>query len=195
MNWPLLAFWFLMMTTSHFKDDWTFLYHRHLPSSWWYWLFNFRSHCNASKPWWFLVVMTKPKEKTRISFDRLEACPKCESNWVDKLIPSESQWLFGDAKFFSRVIGISSFQQDRCIAWQCPDCSTCWDRDTNKIRPSFDLSRWKTLSSFSALFSRLFLYWLVTSQLLAKAKRVLWDITHLMAIAFLAANWPVLIFA
>lgn len=85
--------------------------------------------------------MTKPKEKTPISFDRLESCPKCEADWRGEPIPYESQYLFGDARFFSRVIGISSLQQDRCIAWQCPDCSTCWDRDTGKIRKSFDLSR------------------------------------------------------
>jgi hypothetical protein len=85
--------------------------------------------------------MTKPKEKTPISFDRLESCPKCEADWRGEPIPVESQHLFGDARFFSRVIAISSLQQDRRIAWQCPDCSTCWDRDTGKIRKSFNLSR------------------------------------------------------
>lgn len=84
--------------------------------------------------------MPTPKEKSPVRFDMLENCPKCEADWRGELIPRESQWLFGDARFFSRVIGISSLQQDRCIAWQCPDCSACWDRDTGKLRSSFNLS-------------------------------------------------------
>jgi hypothetical protein len=83
--------------------------------------------------------MTKPKERTRVDFTRLESCPKCEADWRDKPIPPESQWMFGDAKWFTRVIGISSREHDMTIAWQCPDCHTCWDRDTGKIRKSFDL--------------------------------------------------------
>jgi hypothetical protein len=27
------------------------------------------------------------------------------------------------------------------VAYQCPDCRTCWDRDTGKIQPSFNLAK------------------------------------------------------
>jgi hypothetical protein len=27
------------------------------------------------------------------------------------------------------------------VAYQCPDCNACWDRDSGKIRPSFDLTK------------------------------------------------------
>jgi hypothetical protein len=83
-------------------------------------------------------AMTVPKKP--IDFTLLESCPKCEKSWQGDLIPEKSRSLFGDRKWFSRVIGISSMQQDRTIAWQCPDCGACWDRDTSRPRESFDLS-------------------------------------------------------
>jgi uncharacterized C2H2 Zn-finger protein len=75
-----------------------------------------------------------------IDLTLLANCPKCESLWHEKRIPEESRHLFGDAKFFSRVQGIYSRDRDRTVAYQCPDCNACWDRDTGKIRPSFDLA-------------------------------------------------------
>jgi len=84
--------------------------------------------------------MTRKKDTHPIDFTLLESCPKCEANWQDKPIPKESQWLFGNSKWFSRVIGIYSRNQDRTIAWQCPDCGTCWDRATGKLREPFNLS-------------------------------------------------------
>lgn len=80
-------------------------------------------------------------EPRPINFTLLESCPKCEANWRGEPIPEKSRYLFGDARWFSRVIGISSLQQDRTIAWQCPDCDACWDRDTGKPRSSFKLGR------------------------------------------------------
>jgi uncharacterized C2H2 Zn-finger protein len=75
-----------------------------------------------------------------ISLSKLKHCPECGTLWQDKPIPKESQWLFGGDKWFSRLIAISSWQRDRCIAYQCPDCHTCWDRDTGAIIDSYDLS-------------------------------------------------------
>lgn len=85
-------------------------------------------------------TMTRKKELSPIDFTLLEACPKCQSNWQDKPIPEESQWLFGNSEWFSRVIGIYSRDRDRTIAWQCPDCGACWDRETGKPRESFNFS-------------------------------------------------------
>jgi hypothetical protein len=82
--------------------------------------------------------MVAPKKP--IDFTRLESCPKCEANWKGEPIPPESRSLFGDNEWFSKVICISSMQQDRAIAWQCPYCNACWDRDTSRPRESFDLS-------------------------------------------------------
>jgi ssDNA-binding Zn-finger/Zn-ribbon topoisomerase 1 len=82
-----------------------------------------------------MTALQKP-----IDFTRLEACPKCEASWQGKPIPKESRSLFGNNEWFSRVIGISSMQQDRTIAWQCPDCHACWDRDTSRPRESFNPS-------------------------------------------------------
>jgi uncharacterized C2H2 Zn-finger protein len=72
-----------------------------------------------------------------IDLSLLANCPKCESLWHETPIPEESQHLFGYAKFFSRVIGIYDRDRDCTVAYQCPDCHTCWDRETSKIRPSF----------------------------------------------------------
>lgn len=44
-------------------------------------------------------------------------------------IPEEMQHLYGGATHFSRVIGIYSMDEDRTIAWQCPDCGQEWPRD------------------------------------------------------------------
>lgn len=68
-------------------------------------------------------------------------CPKCGSLWHEKRIPEESRHHFGNARFFSRVLGIYDRDRDRTVAYQCPDCKTFWDRDTGKIRPSFDLAK------------------------------------------------------
>lgn len=71
-----------------------------------------------------------------IDLSLIANCPKCGSLWHDKRIPEESRHHYGDARFFSRVIGIYNRDRDRTVAYQCPDCNTCWDRDSGKIRPS-----------------------------------------------------------
>jgi len=74
-----------------------------------------------------------------IDLSLLANCPKCGSLWHEKPIPEAEQHNFGDKKFFSRVMGIYSRDRDCTVAYQCPDCGTCWDRETSKIRPSFEL--------------------------------------------------------
>jgi uncharacterized C2H2 Zn-finger protein len=76
-----------------------------------------------------------------IDLSLIANCPKCESLWHEKRIPKEQQALYGDAQFFSRVIGIYSRDRDCTVAYQCPDCSVCWDRETGKIQPSFNLTK------------------------------------------------------
>ena len=63
-------------------------------------------------------------------------CPKCGSLWHDKRIPEESRHHYGNARFFSRVLGIYDRDRDCTIGYQCPDCKTFWDRNSGKIRPS-----------------------------------------------------------
>jgi uncharacterized C2H2 Zn-finger protein len=76
-----------------------------------------------------------------IDLSLLANCPKCESLWHEKRIPEGQRALYGDAKFFSRVMGIYDRNRDRTIAYQCPDCHACWDRETGSIRPPFDLTK------------------------------------------------------
>jgi uncharacterized C2H2 Zn-finger protein len=76
-----------------------------------------------------------------IDLSLLANCPKCENLWHEHRIPKEHQALYGDAQFFSRVIGIYSRDRDRTVAYQCPDCNACWDRETGKIQPSFALTK------------------------------------------------------
>jgi len=73
-----------------------------------------------------------------MNFSSIETCPACGASWKDKPIPEKSRHLFGNHEWFSRVIAISSWQQDRCIAYQCPDCHTCWDRDTGHVIDGFE---------------------------------------------------------
>jgi uncharacterized C2H2 Zn-finger protein len=75
-----------------------------------------------------------------IDLSLLANCPNCESLWHDQLIPEESRHHFGNAQFFSRVIGIYTRNRDRTIAYQCPDCSTCWDRDTGHRIEGFGIN-------------------------------------------------------
>jgi uncharacterized C2H2 Zn-finger protein len=76
-----------------------------------------------------------------IDLSLLANCPKCGSLWHEIPIPEESRHHYGDAQFFSRVQGIYDRDWDRTVAWQCPDCNACWDRETGKIRHSFDLAK------------------------------------------------------
>jgi hypothetical protein len=58
-----------------------------------------------------------------------ETCPHCNASMQGSGIPEEMQHLYGGATHFSRVIGIYSMDEDRTIAWRCPDCGQEWPRD------------------------------------------------------------------
>ena len=49
-------------------------------------------------------------------------CPNCGTSLLDKPIPEESRHMYGGKTHFRRVIGIYSREQDRTVAWRCPDC-------------------------------------------------------------------------
>lgn len=51
-----------------------------------------------------------------------DTCPHCKANLLGDPIPEESREHFGDKTHFRRVIAIYSREQDRTVAWRCPDC-------------------------------------------------------------------------
>lgn len=79
-----------------------------------------------------ILTMPLPLDHRPVDFSLLSACPACEAGWQAGPIPKEGQWLYGDAKFFSRVMGIYDRDKDCTVAWQCPDCCARWDRETGK---------------------------------------------------------------
>lgn len=78
-----------------------------------------------------------------INLSLLQNCPACESSWQGQPIPPEHQEHYGNAKWFSRIIAVCDSRMDCQVAWQCPDCNTCWDRETGKRRDGFSLDRLK----------------------------------------------------
>ena len=89
------------------------------------------------------VTDPSPAIPVTINFSLLQNCPACESLWQGEPIPPEQQHLFGDKQWFSRVFAIYDQRVDGTVAWQCPDCNTCWDRETGKRRDGFNLDRLK----------------------------------------------------
>lgn len=57
-----------------------------------------------------------------MSLETADNCPKCGASLLDKPIPEESREHYGNTTHFRRVIGIYSWEQDRTVAWRCPDC-------------------------------------------------------------------------
>lgn len=57
-----------------------------------------------------------------------EHCPSCDADLVGDPIPEDKRELYGNAKNFSRVIGIYDLEVDRTIRYQCPDCKHEWVR-------------------------------------------------------------------
>lgn len=58
-------------------------------------------------------------------------CPNCNADLRGGKIPQEllESGCYGpDATHFYRTIGVYSIEQDRTVAWQCPDCGYEWDR-------------------------------------------------------------------
>lgn len=59
------------------------------------------------------------------------ACPECNANWRDSLIP-------GTSRHYSRLIGVElpyghPERYDGVSIWQCPDCAAQWNRFTGKL--------------------------------------------------------------
>lgn len=58
--------------------------------------------------------------------DSKEYCPFCGTDLQGPPIPKEIQHHYGGTHF-SRKIGIYSWEEDRVIKWQCPDCGKEWE--------------------------------------------------------------------
>lgn len=59
------------------------------------------------------------------------SCPKCNADLRGDPIPDEyiKEGHYGEgATHFYRTIGIYSMEQDRTVAWKCPDCGHEWER-------------------------------------------------------------------
>ncbi len=63
-------------------------------------------------------------------------CPNCGSNWIGEEIPEKHRYLYSGTHFL-RIIGVSSWETDGIIAWQCPDCNMRWDRNDPIFREMF----------------------------------------------------------
>lgn len=49
-------------------------------------------------------------------------CPHCGSNWHERqVIPREWRKMYGRTRF-SRLVSVYNLNQDRRVAWACPDC-------------------------------------------------------------------------
>jgi transposase-like protein len=79
------------------------------------------------------------KKQAPIDFTKMENCPVCKVSWQGEPIPQESidnGFYDASSKFFSKVIGLYSREEDRTFAYRCPSCNITWDRDTNQRIPS-----------------------------------------------------------
>lgn len=83
------------------------------------------------------------------TISQLTRCPECKSNWdagtifdalrpqawcADKSDDELQKYIdlaYGTDKpqCFSRLIGVSSLELDRVVAWECPDCKHRWPRN------------------------------------------------------------------
>ena len=57
-----------------------------------------------------------------------DICPKCGADFTGEPIPEISREHYGDATHFSRKVAIYSRDEDRTVAYQCPDCGAEWPR-------------------------------------------------------------------
>lgn len=49
-------------------------------------------------------------------------CPACGSDLRGEPVPEKSREDYGGITHFRRVIAVYSWEQDRTVAWRCPDC-------------------------------------------------------------------------
>ena len=61
------------------------------------------------------------------SGDPLDICPSCHKDLTAQEIPVESRIHYGAKTHFSNRIGI--VENDRVVAWKCPECGFKWRRD------------------------------------------------------------------
>ena len=57
-------------------------------------------------------------------------CPNCKADFTGELIPKKyrDKGWYGKHTHYSRVIGLYDMDQDRTIAYRCPDCGYEWPR-------------------------------------------------------------------
>ena len=65
--------------------------------------------------------------------DKERYCVECKADWQGKAIPLDSLKHYGNKTHFSRLIGIYSWEQDRTMHYECPDCRARYDREYNLI--------------------------------------------------------------
>lgn len=65
---------------------------------------------------------------TYTEITKLEKCPECGTNWVDKLIPQQYWEHYSPPYFYSRVIACYDRDLDQTAYFLCPDCNHRFDR-------------------------------------------------------------------
>jgi hypothetical protein len=56
--------------------------------------------------------------------DKISHCPVCNELWHDTPIPEEYHENYSPPYFYSRVVACSTWESDRTLYYQCPDCAT-----------------------------------------------------------------------
>lgn len=57
--------------------------------------------------------------------DSLEYCPHCHANLQGIAISKEQQESY-NATHFTRKVGVTTWEVDRILYWECPDCDGKW---------------------------------------------------------------------
>lgn len=63
-----------------------------------------------------------------MNYDKGDQCPLCKVELGDSWRERDGRLIFG-----SRRIGIYDRDQDRTVAWKCPDCNGEWPRTEGPI--------------------------------------------------------------
>jgi len=58
-----------------------------------------------------------------------EKCPHCKVSLQGDLIPMEHREYYGNNTHFSRLISVYDHNEDRSVAYRCPDCEHEWKRE------------------------------------------------------------------
>ena len=54
--------------------------------------------------------------------------PNCHANLQGDEIPEDAREHYGGKTHYRRTIAIYNAQEDRTVAWRCPDCGHEWER-------------------------------------------------------------------